>query len=101
MDAVERKAYAAIRSWLVSKCAEVRIGDIDAVSVVLLDMVNSLVHRVVFGQMPVSRKRLISEGVNAMLSVVRLGRTTEQTGKRMRHDQHTDASKTLKQTTTG
>lgn len=72
LNGIEVKVQEAIKEWLLSRQNEISIGDLKAVAVILMDMVNSLVDRVVFGHMPISRHRLIEEGVNALVSVVGL-----------------------------
>jgi len=72
LERTEVKVHAAIKGWLQSRRKAITIGDLEAGAVILMDMVNCLVDRVVFGHMPVSRRRLMEEGVNALVSVVGL-----------------------------
>lgn len=72
LETAEQKTFQALREWLKSRVDNSVIADSDAYALLILDLVNSLVDRVTFGPLPVSKERLLKACIEFLTTILRL-----------------------------
>jgi AcrR family transcriptional regulator len=70
MDNIDQKVHGAIIEWLLLHKKELSIIDMEACALLMMDFVNALVDRIVFGKLLIPRDRLLLEGVHSLVSII-------------------------------